>query len=213
MRAPSAQTMSRPAVQHPVQWRLASRIACSSVITFHLPTHVQGGQWNWHQDYGYWYKDYFLTPDMLTVFLAVDHCTPENGCMTVLKGSHLMGRVDHWSKGDQQGADLERVGWAKQRYEEVICELHPGDCLFFHSNLLHASPGNYSEHRRMALGSSFTRDDNVQLKDAYIPCHPVRPLKSNGQLVADGVVLDSASDKQLLDPTLGVKKARKDEQN
>ena len=25
-----------------------------------------GGVWNWHQDYGYWYKDYFLTPEMVT---------------------------------------------------------------------------------------------------------------------------------------------------
>lgn len=46
----------------------------------------QGGVWNWHQDYGYWYKDYFLAPDMLTAYFAVDCATLENGCMKV---SHL----------------------------------------------------------------------------------------------------------------------------
>ncbi len=32
------------------------------------------------QDYGYWYKDFFLTPDMLTAYFAIDRQTMENGC-------------------------------------------------------------------------------------------------------------------------------------
>ena len=54
-----------------------------------------GGAWEWHQDYGYWYKNGCLFPDMLSVFIAVDPCTKENGCMQVLRGSHLMGRIEH----------------------------------------------------------------------------------------------------------------------
>ena len=45
-----------------------------------------GGAWEWHHDYGYWYKNGCLFPDMLSVFIAVDPCTKENGCMQVLKG-------------------------------------------------------------------------------------------------------------------------------
>lgn len=46
----------------------------------------EGGVWNWHQDYGYWYKDFFLTPDMLTAYFAIDRQTMDNGCIKLLKG-------------------------------------------------------------------------------------------------------------------------------
>ncbi|KAF6030152.1 hypothetical protein EB796_011530 [Bugula neritina] len=42
-----------------------------------------GGVFQWHQDYGYWYKNGHLTPDMCTVFIAVDRCDTENGCIEV----------------------------------------------------------------------------------------------------------------------------------
>src|SRR5690242_13596137 len=31
-----------------------------------------GGAWEWHQDYGYWYNDGFLKPDMISCMIAVD---------------------------------------------------------------------------------------------------------------------------------------------
>ena len=81
--------------------------------------------------------------------------------------------MDHWSKGDQQGADLERVALAKEKYEEVSVDLQPGDCVFFSSLVLHSSPGNHSKQRRLALASCYTLETNQQFRDAYIPCFPV----------------------------------------
>ena len=43
-----------------------------------------GGRWEWHQDYGYWYQNGCLWPDMLSVAVALDPATRENGCMQVL---------------------------------------------------------------------------------------------------------------------------------
>lgn len=60
-----------------------------------------GGRHVWHQDYGYWYENGCLTPDMGSVFIALDPCTKENGCLRVLSGSHKMGRLDHVSIGNQ----------------------------------------------------------------------------------------------------------------
>jgi hypothetical protein len=50
-------------------------------------------------------------------------------------------KSSNYKTGDavQRGADLERVGWAKERCPLVFCELEPGDAIFFHSNLLHTS--------------------------------------------------------------------------
>src|SRR6201985_3667623 len=55
-----------------------------------------GGAWEWHQDYGYWYKNEFLLPDqMISVMVAITRATRENGCLQVIKGSHKMGRIEH----------------------------------------------------------------------------------------------------------------------
>lgn len=37
-----------------------------------------GGAWEWHQDYGYWYKNGFLFPEMLSVMVAVTEASKEN---------------------------------------------------------------------------------------------------------------------------------------
>jgi ectoine hydroxylase-related dioxygenase (phytanoyl-CoA dioxygenase family) len=130
-----------------------------------------GGAWEWHQDYGYWYLNGCLFPDMLSVFIAVDPCTKENGCMQVLRGSHSMGRIDHGFVGEQTGADLERVEQAKKRMELVYCEMQPGTALFFHSNLLHTSEANLSEHPRWGLICCYNTKHNDPYKEHHHPCY------------------------------------------
>ncbi|MBC8154520.1 MAG: phytanoyl-CoA dioxygenase family protein, partial [Bacteroidetes bacterium] len=59
-----------------------------------------GGAWEWHQDYGYWYKNGFLYPEaMISVMSALTEATPENGCLQVLKGSHTLQRLEHQFMG------------------------------------------------------------------------------------------------------------------
>ena len=110
-----------------------------------------GGSWEWHQDYGYWYSNNCLFPYMASCLIAVDLATKENGCLQVIKGSHLMGRIEHNKTGDQTGADPERVSEALKHLELVYCEMKPGTALFFHSNLLHRSDANRSPNPRWSL--------------------------------------------------------------
>jgi ectoine hydroxylase-related dioxygenase (phytanoyl-CoA dioxygenase family) len=119
-----------------------------------------GGAWEWHQDYGYWYKNGFLFPDMLSVMVAVTTATIENGCLQVLKGSHKMGRIEHKITGSQNGADEERVKWALQIMQLEYVELEPGDVLIFHSNTLHRSDMNNSDHARWSLISAYNLTRN-----------------------------------------------------
>ena len=42
-----------------------------------------GGAFNWHQDYGYWYKNGCLTPDMATAWVPLDDVDSKNGCLKV----------------------------------------------------------------------------------------------------------------------------------
>ena len=101
-----------------------------------------GGRWEWHQDYGYWYQNGCLYPDMLSVAVALEPATRENGCMQLLAGSHKLGRIEHGRVAGQTGADPERVEQALERLELVHCEMAPGDALFFHANTLHCSAAN-----------------------------------------------------------------------
>ena len=136
-----------------------------------------GGAWEWHQDYGYWYNNGCLFPDMLSVFIAIDPCTKENGCMQVLRGSHKMGRIEHGFAGEQTGADLERVEQAKKRLELVYCEMRPGTALFFHGNTLHTSEANLSEHPRWGLICCYNTKSNDPYKEhhhpGYTPLHKI----------------------------------------
>ncbi|MDT0650631.1 phytanoyl-CoA dioxygenase family protein [Autumnicola edwardsiae] len=136
-----------------------------------------GGAWEWHQDYGYWYRDGFLFPDMLSVLTALTSATKENGCLQVIKGSHKMGRVEHGFSGEQVGADMERVEEAKERLGLVYVEMNPGDTLFFHSNLLHRSNSNRSESSRWSLISAYNKISNKPFKgtntSSYTPLERV----------------------------------------
>jgi hypothetical protein len=145
-----------------------------------------GGAWEWHQDYGYWYKNNCLFPDLLSAFIAVDPNTLENGCMQVIKGSHLMGRIEHGKFGDQTGADPERVNAALQKLELVHCVLDPGDTLFFHSNLLHRSDQNRSPNARWSLICCYNTRRNSPFKESGHPSYTPLQRVPNDAIKAAG---------------------------
>lgn len=139
-----------------------------------------GGAWEWHQDYGYWYNNGCLYPTMASCMIAVDRATRENGCLQVLKGSHHLGRIEHGVVADQTGADMERVHAAMGRLDLVHCEMDPGDAVFFHANLLHASAPNKSDHPRWALICCYNTARNDPYKDGPHPRYtPLQKVDDN----------------------------------
>jgi ectoine hydroxylase-related dioxygenase (phytanoyl-CoA dioxygenase family) len=126
-----------------------------------------GGAWEWHQDYGYWYKNQFMFPDqMMSVMVALTEANKENGCLQVIKGSHKLGRVNHGFSGEQVGADMVMVENALNSMELVYCEIQPGDALFFHSNLLHRSEANLSDHPRWSIISCYNSQSNLAYNES-----------------------------------------------
>ncbi|HEY2785679.1 MAG TPA: phytanoyl-CoA dioxygenase family protein [Fimbriiglobus sp.] len=128
-----------------------------------------GGAWTWHQDYGYWYQNGVLQPLLTSVFIAVDPCTVENGCLQVIKGSHHCGRINHVLTGEQAGADRERVDEILKRFPLVHVEMEPGDALFFHANLLHRSDQNRSDMPRWAMICCYNAARNDPYKESHHP--------------------------------------------
>jgi ectoine hydroxylase len=161
-----------------------------------------GGAWAWHQDYGYWYQNGVLFPQLTSVFIAVDRATKQNGCLQVIARSHELGRIDHVQTGDQAGADMERVAEILKVLPLVHVEMEPGDALFFHPNLLHRSDQNRSENPRWSMICCYNAARNNPYKESHHPRYT--PLKK----VADSAILEEgkqrfssdASDAAWLDP-------------
>ncbi len=132
-----------------------------------------GGAWEWHQDYGYWYRYGCLFPKMASCYISIDCATRDNGCLQVLPRSHHLGRLEHGQVGGQTGADPERMPAVLERFETLFVETEPGDALFFHCNLLHRSDQNRSEHPRWSLICCYNARSNspyeVKRHNAYVP--------------------------------------------
>jgi len=136
-----------------------------------------GGAWEWHQDYGYWYKNEFLYPEQLmSVMIAVTDANVENGCLQVIKGSHKMGRVEHGFSGEQVGASQRFVDLALRTMEHVFVELNAGDALFFHSNILHRSEANVSDRPRWSLISCYNRSTNIGYNESSSSSARITPI-------------------------------------
>jgi ectoine hydroxylase-related dioxygenase (phytanoyl-CoA dioxygenase family) len=164
-----------------------------------------GGAWEWHQDYGYWYKNQFMFPDQLiSVMVALTHANKENGCLQVIRGSHKLGRVNHGFAGEQVGADMVMVNNALQTMELVYCELQAGDALFFHSNTLHRSEANLSEHPRWSIISCYSSQSNLAYNETSTSWKtPVEVVPDEALLAWEAASLSAADFlKKEADPAL-----------
>jgi ectoine hydroxylase len=146
-----------------------------------------GGAWDWHQDYGYWYNNGCLYPDMLSVGIAVDAATRENGCLQMIRGSHKLGRIEHGRVGGQTGADIERVEEILKHLPHDYLEMGPGDTIFFHGNTLHASDPNRSSRSRNVMLCAYNAASNDPVKEHHHPRYtplvrvPDNAVKEAGQ--------------------------------
>lgn len=159
-----------------------------------------GGAWAWHQDYGYWYQNGCLFPDMLSVMVAVDPATRENGCLQVIRESHRLGRIDHVLTGDQAGADMERVNQVLKRLELVYVEMDAGDAVFFHGNTLHRSDQNRSDKPRWAMICCYNAASNDPYKEHHHPRYTPLSKVDDEAIKRVGAKRFSASGGSFLDP-------------
>src|SRR5689334_16597231 len=103
----------------------------------------------WHQDGSYWP----LEPmEVVTLWLAVDDSTPDNGCMRVIPGTQhqplqTMKRRTEVANVLSSGIDEEFVDESRA----VDCVLKAGGVSVHHPNIVHGSNANVSPRRRCGL--------------------------------------------------------------
>ncbi len=106
-----------------------------------------------HQDSAYWPME---PPMLVTVSIALNDATPENGCFKVIPQSHKWG-LQSWGhiarKQDESLTDHEKLDFSKQ----IDVPLPAGSALFFHSLMAHGSGPNRSPNpRNTALYAYFS---------------------------------------------------------
>lgn len=107
-----------------------------------------GGPTPWHQDIGLWRDS---NHDAANGWLAIDPATTDNGCLLCVPGSHKGPVVEHVKYDDSIHLELPRDRC--QDLSTHAIELEPGDAVFWHSNLWHASGPNTSDQGRIGVGA------------------------------------------------------------
>ncbi|GIJ29214.1 hypothetical protein Vqi01_43760 [Micromonospora qiuiae] len=126
----------------------------------------------WHQDGAYWRLDPL---EALTVWLAVDESTTENGCLQIIPGTHHVPIHPPSLRDDVPNLLFSECdeGVVRELIEEhgvVDIELNPGDVSIHHPNVLHSSAANTSDKRRCGLDIGY--------------------ISTSTRILADGVYLD-----------------------
>jgi hypothetical protein len=107
------------------------------------------GEVPWHQDMAFWP----IEPDICaSVWIAIDHADVGNGCVHVIPGSHRI-RVPHVSSTDTGRFGQRAAPGAIDESRKVPIEVKPGEFIIFDRWLIHGSPPNRSDRRRLALSA------------------------------------------------------------
>ncbi|MDE2999077.1 MAG: phytanoyl-CoA dioxygenase family protein [Gemmatimonadota bacterium] len=109
----------------------------------------------WHQDWYYW-----KGANKISVWIALDDATPENGCLKMIAGSH------HKRFKVKQVKAQNGFGWRIGNEEiaglpETTLAVMRGDAVFFHDQTLHSSFPNTTGADRWSFISTY-RDGSVQ---------------------------------------------------
>ncbi|WP_432970798.1 phytanoyl-CoA dioxygenase family protein [Dactylosporangium sp. CA-233914] len=103
----------------------------------------------WHQDGSLWPLD---PVEVVTLWLAVDHSTAENGCVRLVPGSHRRGFSEVLVNDRVEsvlGVEIPVDDVDENRAVDMV--LAPGDVEVHHPNIVHGSNANTSPHRRCGL--------------------------------------------------------------
>ena len=153
-----------------------------------------GGAWEWHQDYGYWYHNGIIYPHLSSVMVALDRTDRDNGCLQVVAGSNKCGRIEHGVlDGEQVGADKTRVEEILKILPVEYIELDPGDGVFFHCNVLHRSDQNRSKKRRWTVIHCYNRATNNPFMEHHHPFYTKLEKVDDQEIKKAGVRLSQSA--------------------
>ncbi|MER5707356.1 phytanoyl-CoA dioxygenase family protein [Streptomyces sp. NPDC002122] len=132
-----------------------------------------------HQDYSYWP---LATPDAVTVFIALDRITIDNGAMMVVPGSQnagerlpvSFGEVESYMKDERPGVPEVPADPEAEGHPVSYIELQPGECSIHSSMVWHGSTPNTTPNRRQALILRYVKAGTIWLGNERFPYDEVQ---------------------------------------
>jgi ectoine hydroxylase-related dioxygenase (phytanoyl-CoA dioxygenase family) len=120
------------------------------------------GGFGWHQDFAFLPH---TNTDLVAVMVMLDDATLDNGCMSMIKGSHRLGLLEHRADGVFTGVCQESRHWEDN--PELVAPVTPkaGGISIHHCLTLHGSGPNLSGRPRRGITFQYRADDAYQLAD------------------------------------------------
>ncbi|HSI83360.1 MAG: phytanoyl-CoA dioxygenase family protein [Candidatus Methylacidiphilales bacterium] len=134
-----------------------------------------GNPTSWHLDNPYWS---FFSRDAVSVWIALEDATLENGCMWFSPASQKLAAFENVGIGQNIG-DLFNVYPAMGEIDPVAAPMKAGDCSFHNGLTAHGAGANMTRKRRMAMtcaympaGSTFNGKQNILPEDYFASLKP-----------------------------------------
>ena len=105
---------------------------------------------SWHQDSTYWGLD---KPDVVTAWVALTPSNKANGAMEFIPGTHNKDQIPHRDTFDKHNLLTrgQEVAVEVDESQAVRIDLEPGEISLHHVRLVHGSPPNPSNDRRIGF--------------------------------------------------------------
>jgi len=150
--------------------RVAEQLLGDKVYLHQLKINLKqpfcGESWPWHQDFIYWRNEDLIPRDaMISAMIYLDDVTDFNGPLFFIPQSHTAGCIESGASTDSPDGwvgnvsanltyqvDHQTVTELAKQYGMVNTKGPRGTVVWFHGNLVHASPENISPFpRRLAI--------------------------------------------------------------
>lgn len=124
----------------------------------------------WHLDNPYWS---YSSRDAISIWVALDDATRDNGCLYFLPGTHKTATFDNSGIGVNTGELLDVYPqWAE--IESVAAPMKAGSCSFHNGLMAHGAGANMTPGARRAMtcgympdGSTFNGIQNILPQDYF----------------------------------------------
>jgi ectoine hydroxylase-related dioxygenase (phytanoyl-CoA dioxygenase family) len=120
---------------------------------------------SWHQDSTYWGLS---RPDVVSAWVAFTAAHSGNGAMQVIPGSHKTDQIPHRDTFDKHNLLTrgQEVAVAVDESKAVTITLEPGEMSLHHVRLVHGSPPNTSDDRRIGFAIRYVPTSVSQIAGA-----------------------------------------------
>ena len=144
----AADLIRRPAILEAVSAILGPDILVRAVMLLRKRPH-SAAEVLWHSDQAFTQKG--LTPQ-LSAWIALNPSFPENGCLQVVPGSHLVHHPHHEVASDSQQLRKNLTVMHPPQPQDIRhLQLAPGEMSFHHPGILHASGPNSTDIPRLGF--------------------------------------------------------------